>query len=655
LKELFRVLYLKNIRPQVFKGYLPHIDGLRSIAVLSVILFHLDINLFEGGFVGVDMFFVISGFLISSHLFEQLESGKFSLRGFYLRRIRRLFPALVTTILITYLIAFFIFPAANLERFSLSVLSSTFSYANIGFWVESGYFDSDALLKPLLHTWSLSVEEQFYLIWPTLIVIFWRLRNPFLLILIIGIVSLLFSEWYVQKDASVAFFLTPFRIYEFCIGAILVFKFSNTELNEALKVAFALFGYVLISISIFTFSEATPFPGFFALIPCIGTALIIRFGNAPRLAFLLSNLLVVGVGRVSYSLYLVHWPLIVFYLYYRPVGIDRIEKLALLAITFVLAIILYTFIEKPFRKMEKKVFQINSRNLVFFCTTVVVMLVSLSVLVQKNNGFSGRFNYPQISKEQTKKGMDDRTKYLGKICGERGWDQCDKPIGGGKDILVIGDSHALDGLNIMAQAYPDYDYTLKELGGCPPLVDNDYILLHSKHPNREKCLVLNKTRFEDISSKEYKVIVISVLFGWYKPEHLMHAIDRIRNSSTAEIVVFGNYLELKKDFSLIVSLGRNIKQNKGLVTSFGLYDKELDESAIGKYIFVSKKQLFCNNGELKNCALWFDGVPFAYDAHHLSFEATTFAAARLKESMQLMFLKAGAENQRSLLVITPEG
>jgi peptidoglycan/LPS O-acetylase OafA/YrhL len=311
--------------------YRPEIDGLRAVAVISVLLYHVGVLQFSGGYVGVDVFFVISGFLITRIIFEEASrTGTFSFSNFYLRRLRRLFPALLTTVAISFLFGYWLLSPLNFREFGGSAITALTSVSNFFFWAHSGYFDTAAISKPLLHTWSLSVEEQFYLVWPAFIATLTLKKWPVPVVLLAaGAASLLFNIPFSSGDTSTIFYLTPFRVFEFVIGAILIWlpQISRYRINQALTLG----GLLLIAFSVLTYTQKTIFPSFHALPPCIGAACVIYAGNNPIAKLLLGNRLSVFIGKISYSLYLVHWPLIVFYRYYvfdppRSNAANRIDR-----------------------------------------------------------------------------------------------------------------------------------------------------------------------------------------------------------------------------------------------------------------------------------------------------------------------------------------
>ena len=278
--------------------------------MLSVLLFHLDVALFSGGFVGVDAFFVISGFLITRLIRDDVAAGKFSFTRFYVRRARRIFPALFLTLAATFVAGYLLFSSQHLMRLGGALVSAVFSVSNFYFWGEAGYFDTAAHLKPLLHTWSLGIEEQFYLLWPAILV-FTLLRAPrwapVALLFVGGALSLFLSEFFVRWP-SIAFYLLPFRAFEFALGAVLVWLNPHRMKSAIWGELWVAAGLGMLGYSIVSFSGETPFPGLNALIPCVGTALIIYGGESRFLSRLLSNPIAVGIGLISYSLYLVHWP-----------------------------------------------------------------------------------------------------------------------------------------------------------------------------------------------------------------------------------------------------------------------------------------------------------------------------------------------------------
>lgn len=354
------------------RSYLPHLDGLRAIAVLSVILFHLDVPGFSGGYIGVDVFFVISGFLITGILKAELEStGDLKLALFYKKRVKRLAPALLATLLATTLFSMLVFSPTHFQRIGGALASSLFSVSNFFFWLEADYFDTSAKFKPFLHTWSLSVEEQFYLLWPISILVLYKLGFR-VLVMPALITASLFSlglnfiladgyssflsdhfQWLsglIVDGKSTLFFLLPFRIFEFSIGAMLIWVSTKSLPSKILYDVLAWLGFWVILYSILRFDDSMLFPYWYALAPCIGAALIIYAGGHSYSRLFLTNRLMVGVGLISYSLYLVHWPIIVFCYYLGGDELDLKDQVIAGSLTVILALLLYYGIEKRFRR-----------------------------------------------------------------------------------------------------------------------------------------------------------------------------------------------------------------------------------------------------------------------------------------------------------------
>jgi peptidoglycan/LPS O-acetylase OafA/YrhL len=337
-------------------AYRPDIDGLRAVAVLSVLAYHYsapfpDWLQLRGGFTGVDVFFVISGFLITSILSDEIEGGKFSVLGFYDRRIRRIVPALLVMLATTLVAGWFLLLPGDYKALADSAAYATFGMSNFFFLAHTGYFDQSADLLPLIHTWSLAVEEQFYLVWPIALftILTGRGRNNFGVIAAIVVIALAgFSEslFWLNRDPKAAFFLATPRAWELVIGASLLFMPAlPRRLGEIATAA----GVTLIGIGFWTV-RAESFPGFAALYPCIGAALVIwpRRTSTTAAAWLgyLSP-----IGLISYSLYLWHWPVWVMFRAYINNDTPRIrEALALALLSIVLAVLSYRYVEQPFRQ-----------------------------------------------------------------------------------------------------------------------------------------------------------------------------------------------------------------------------------------------------------------------------------------------------------------
>ncbi len=335
--------------------YRGEIDGLRTLAVVPVILFHAGIAPFGGGYIGVDVFFVISGYLISTIIINELDDGRFSILRFYERRARRILPALFFVMLVSSVFAWFWLMPRDLKDFAESLVAVTFFVSNFLFWLEAGYFETTAELKPLLHTWSLAVEEQYYIFFPVLMILLAPLGKRAVLncLLVLFVVSFALSQWGIHNRPSATFFLLPARGWELLLGVFAALylqrnpEFTRTFLAEVL----AILGLILIVAPIFFYTHHTPFPGAYALPATIGTTLIILFSRSGTIAHrILANRPMVAIGLVSYSAYLWHQPVFAFFKHRFGSALFEDYAFALIALSLVLAMFSYWVVERPFRR-----------------------------------------------------------------------------------------------------------------------------------------------------------------------------------------------------------------------------------------------------------------------------------------------------------------
>lgn len=402
--------------------YRPDIDGLRTIAVLSVVGYHAFPGWMPGGFVGVDVFFVISGYLISTIIFGNLEKGNFSYIEFYARRIKRIFPALLLVLVASMLFGWYVLFSDEFSQLGKHVAAGAGFVSNIALWSEAGYFDNAAELKPLLHLWSLGIEEQFYILWPILLGVVWRRKFNFLMVtLLVAIISFAINIFWVNHDPVAGFFLPFSRIWELMVGGILAYivlhKHQYLSDNIALSSLMSLFGLVLIGVSVIFFTKHTPFPGWWALLPTMGAFLVIAGSPGAWVnQHLLSIRPMVWIGLISYPLYLWHWPLLSFARIVEG-GTPAISiRVFIIIASVLLAWGTYIFVEKRFKQDYSKIS-------IYFLALSMALLLAIGLLIWKgfllprqNSKFierivtaAGDSNYPGKLTPQI---MDGETLYV---------------------------------------------------------------------------------------------------------------------------------------------------------------------------------------------------------------------------------------------------
>ena len=384
--------------------YRSEIDGLRALAILPVILYHTySFSFAESGFLGVDIFFVISGFLITNILLNEiLVTKKISLINFYNRRIRRIIPALFFVTIVSIYPAYKLLFPFTFKDFGQSLMGVSTLLPNLIFILQGGYFAEANSLKPLLHTWSLGVEEQFYFFFPLFLLIFWKIlkRNTIILIIILFLLSFILSNDLSDGVYTQENFLLPItRMWELFAGAIISyynFFLKKKEFNFFVKNIFSFFGVLLLIYSFFSFSEVTPHPSFFTFIPVLGTCLIILFASKETIiGKILSFRYLVGIGLISYSLYLWHYPFFVFARHYNFLfnsesgsyyTLSNLTYFFLILIVFIISYFSWKYIEQPFRKRK-----ISNKNLIKSVTVCFLIIFVSGFYINKNDGIIERF------------------------------------------------------------------------------------------------------------------------------------------------------------------------------------------------------------------------------------------------------------------------
>ncbi|MCA0940745.1 acyltransferase [Salipiger pacificus] len=377
-------------------GYRREIDGLRAFAVLPVILFHAGLGIFPGGFTGVDVFFVISGYLIGGILIRELQEGRFSIIGFYERRARRILPALALVMLCCIPFAWAWMLPLEMKDFAQSVAAAALSVSNLLFWLEADYFDRAAELKPLLHSWSLGVEEQFYLLLPPALLLLWRwpMRRRMAVIALVALGSLALCMAMVRVSPAAAFYLLPFRAWELLAGTLCaLWHLRNGQRGNG---PLAALGLGAIVASVLVLDTSTPFPSAYALLPVTGSCLVLLFATPEGWAGRLLTLApVVGIGLISYSAYLWHQPLLAFGRLYSLEAPTQGSLLAIAAASLPLAYLSWRFVEQPFRRRGPGALLPGRAAVLSLSAALIVAAVVFGALGHVRGGMPGRYTAEQ--------------------------------------------------------------------------------------------------------------------------------------------------------------------------------------------------------------------------------------------------------------------
>ena len=612
--------------------YRADIDGLRAIAVLLVLFYHAGFKIISGGFIGVDVFFVISGFLITSIIKEEIENKEFRLSSFYIRRVKRILPSFYLVVFTTLFLGFFLLLPSDFVNLSKSTLASSLFMANIYFWkVTGGYFNSNADEMPLLHIWSLSVEEQFYFIWPLFLIFALSnnlKRNLVLWVIAIIVFLFLFSEWVAINKPNAAYYFLPTRAGELLIGAVLAIAMSSGfRAKKNLEGLISMVGIFLILFSAFVMSESSTFPGVNSFYPCLGAALVILSGanNSTFLCRLLSSKLFVFIGLISYPMYLWHWPIIA-YLNYLNYELNYFLGFAVIVLTIILATLTWVFVEKKVRKVKLSHFS----ALTYVLSTPLIIVIGFSLLVINNDGFEKRLNTnPHYFKVKNTLEMPTFS---------NGWcyqtdssvdfkDSISCSLGSNKassKALFIGDSHAghyqhlIDhvgketGLNIStfitSNCFPSlYTSNSSNLGGNPVLCktfrneikrkveteDIDLIFLAARWDANTKWLYETKEALDLFSSRVTRVIILPQI-----PSYIENEPHKYLKSTV--LALFNGSIEYQTEISYLTA---------------NLMVKDLSDN----YDNVTFLSLRAFIGECEEFPLLSDdGLPYYFDSNHLN-------------------------------------
>lgn len=666
--------------------YRREIDGLRALAVIPVVLFHAGFTAFQGGFVGVDVFFVISGYLITSIVLEENRRGTFTLRAFYIRRARRILPALLVVLACSGPAAWFLLLPSDTRDFAESVLAALFFVSNVLFWLESGYFDTASTLKPLLNTWSLGVEGQFYLLFPLFALLVLRKRGErglWLGALAGFALSLGAAQWLTSSSPAAAFYLLPTRAWELLLGVLVALVLDRWPAPFGARLAglLALLGIGAILLAVFAYDATVPFPGLPALLPTLGAALVILGARSGTLAqAILGNRLLVGIGLISYSLYLWHYPLFVFHRWTTIDGGASIaERWGLIALATILSLLTWVLVERPFRRPAVSWIS-RLRNRGFYAAMLLfVGAFGIYMQVQPAAHTRMRLSYPE---NVVWRSLGERIRAEGPVC-DRGQLLDGLTVTAGcvfgdpqatRTIVLLGDSHsealslALDGALRVEGLRGVYLQTV----GCEPLpfmrrnrdlsvtdcdqrhrelidhlrgLDADVILLNRwsfrlypvagaiegmPYRNSEGHLDHEEYREYDVYAEgalhrdpEVKAAALrAYLEELASASRRLFLIDPVPESAVD--IALENAIHFRRTGEIVQDMSF---PRADYVSRTAFVRGVFDEVAADNVVRVATEPLFCGLRAADRCYIQLDTVPLYYDGNHPSEEGAALIVA----------------------------
>lgn len=621
--------------------YRAEIDGLRALAILPVVAFHAGIGVLSGGFTGVDVFFVISGYLITTIILSDLEGGGFSIAEFYKRRILRILPALSVVLVAVGLASWAIMLPNEFRATGRSVIATALFVSNIHFWRNSGYFEGASDLKPLLHTWSLAVEEQFYLFFPLMLMLVARFsRRRFGLwiwLMVLGSFGLSVLGTRVAPSAS--FYLLPTRVWELGIGALIAAGGFPRIASERGRDLAAWTGAALLGYGLFALSAESSFPGWNALWPCLGAGLIIAYGAGTGLGRLLSLGPVVYVGRISYSLYLWHWPVIVFYRMLHGQALSPSGIATVIAVSFALAILSFHLIETPFRAPSVR---IMPRGRVLWAGGVsILFFLGVGIGIARDGG-AWRSYPPEVLRvaaytEYRKTGEYDYQFGTGDGCSVSGYaeggagydrEKCLRLMPDRPNYIVIGDSHAGAIWRAIALAMPEANVLKATISGCRPVLDA---------PGEAPCRDLFNYVYRDFLPT-HKVDGVILVGRWRETDFAQIAptLTQIKKY-VPHLVVFGPTVEYEGEFPLLLASER-MNGTPGLTENALDPAKKPLSDRLGMIVaaqnvrYVPVYDGICDaQGCVQTTA---NGVPMQFDYGHLTLDGAKLVVARFHDQLE---------------------
>jgi peptidoglycan/LPS O-acetylase OafA/YrhL len=588
----------------VHPKYRPDIDGLRAIAVLLVVGYHAFPGWVKGGFIGVDIFFVISGYLITTIIIGGFNASKFTYLEFYAKRVARIFPALVVVLVFSIVVGWNLFLAADYQTFGKHIVAASTFSSNVLLWSESGYFDADANRKPLLHLWSLAVEEQFYLLWPIIIGVFYKnVDRHYVFVGLIALIamSFLLNIYIVESSPTAAFYSPLSRFWELLIGGLISLPvIAKSEFLNSSKRYLSAIGVGFLSIAVLLIDDKSLYPGFAALLPTAGTALIILGGAQSAInRYILSVRYLVWIGLISYPLYLWHWPLLSFARIAEGQELAREIRVSIVLLSIAMAWLTYKYIERPIR--FSKVLSVRELVMAF----MAVGCIGIGLIV--NNGIVSR---PVNSDEAKllvhkyevfkKNGISG---YYREECDFYNWTTTKSkdsihsdcvPLASDRTIVLLwGDSHA-QGLSfgVRNNLPPGSVFAQIATSGCRASIVND----PTNGATKESCESSNTYAIEYIKSNRPRKVIVAQAFDHEKTD--WNNIAEFVRDNGGELILVGPVPQWRPSLPAIVGSYFPLKKDRvgdGLDQSAFLTDNRILQSIDKNYIYYSIIGKLCNS------------------------------------------------------------
>ncbi len=646
--------------------YRAEIDGLRAVAVLLVLAYHLDFGV-TGGFVGVDVFFVISGYLITWQIVSEHEqNGAFSISAFYARRARRILPALFLTLALTGVASFLTLSPEALRDVGGSMMAATASVANVFFWMASGYFEAEARARPLLHTWSLGVEEQLYVLWPLLIVLLLRRSRRLALagVAVVTALSLLSGEVLrrvplgvlalvpgglrmYEEPTHAAFFLTPFRVWELGAGALLVWMHPIQRVRRNLDELLAAAGLLAIGVAALRYTSDTEFPGLGAVLPVGGAMLAVFGGRSQWLGSALRSRVAVTVGKASYSIYLLHWPLLVLTEQYVLDDLSMVQRGAVGLVALLAGLASYRWVEQPWRTGPAS--RWPAARLAIVCGGSAAALSILGAWVWTGNGLSWRVPVRRQSLTSQEWRAAERSFCRSWRAGlDRTLSPCQNDRGAARTIFLWGDSHALHLVPGISEAFPDHNVFAFYKPGCLPVNGLGLEDRVGTQAATDACRQQNQAALRVLLDQAPSVVVLSASKRG-APAQVAAATSALRGTLRGaghEVIVLGDFIRPGKwlvwcravpDWVIGDGLvSRRCEPRASVVAREMRYSTTFLAGVPGA---VDVRPVQCPDG---SCRFFDgDGTPLFRDSHHLNVLGSRIFLAALHERLGMVIRTEG--------------